>query len=91
MALTQLQRTVCRLLARNRVASGKSYVAGGVAPRELLATNRISRDAGRFHDAAEEVAQLSLGDAPPGAAALSRDGHRMLAAARVAPPDYPLR
>ena len=31
MALTDLQRDVCRLLAAHRIASGESYVAGGTA------------------------------------------------------------
>jgi hypothetical protein len=30
MAFTGLQRSVCRLIARNRLAEGESYVAGGV-------------------------------------------------------------
>ena len=42
MALTGLQRAICRLLADNRVASGESYVAGGVALNEVLAAARIS-------------------------------------------------
>jgi hypothetical protein len=32
------------------VASGESYVAGGVALNELLATSRVSRDIDLFHD-----------------------------------------
>src|SRR5688572_10486695 len=50
MALTALQRRVCRLLAANRIASGESYVAGGVALNELIGTARISRDVDLFHD-----------------------------------------
>jgi len=34
MALTGYQREVCRLLADNRVRSGESFVAGGVALNE---------------------------------------------------------
>ena len=30
MALTEFQRTICRLMARQRIESGISYVAGGV-------------------------------------------------------------
>ena len=56
MALTQLQRTVCRLLAANRVASGESYVAGGVALNELIAASRISRDVDVFHDTDQALA-----------------------------------
>ena len=50
MALTPFQRTVCRLLAANREASGESYVAGGVALNELIAAARVSRDIDVFHD-----------------------------------------
>ncbi len=50
MAITPFQRTVCRLLAETRVASGESYVAGGVALNELLAAPRRSRDIDLFHD-----------------------------------------
>lgn len=56
MALTTLQREILRLLARERIAAGESYVAGGVALGELLASPRISRDIDLFHDAAEAVA-----------------------------------
>lgn len=54
MALTELQRAVCRLLAERRVLSGESYVAGGVALNELLGTPRLSRD-DLFHDSEEAV------------------------------------
>jgi hypothetical protein len=50
MALTDLQRRVCRLLAANRIASGESYVAGGVALNELIGAARLSRDVDLFHD-----------------------------------------
>lgn len=50
MALTDFQRTVCRLLAAHRVASGESYVAGGVALNEWLGAPRLSRDVDLFHD-----------------------------------------
>ncbi len=56
MALTGLQRAVCRLLADNRIASGESYVAGAVALNELIAASRISRDIDIFHDTDEAVA-----------------------------------
>jgi hypothetical protein len=55
MALTDLQRRVCRLLAGNRIASGESYVAGGAALNELLATTRVSRDIDLFHDTSEAL------------------------------------
>jgi hypothetical protein len=57
MALTDLQRRVCRLLADNRIASGESYVAGGVALNELMGAARISRDIDLFHDSDEALEQ----------------------------------
>jgi hypothetical protein len=50
VALTAFQRTVFRLLAASREASGESYVAGGVALNELIAAARVSRDIDVFHD-----------------------------------------
>jgi hypothetical protein len=55
MALTKLQRTICRLIAENRIASGESYVAGGVALSELTGASRISRDIDLFHDTDEAL------------------------------------
>lgn len=55
MALTPLQRTVCRLLADLRRNSGESYVAGGVALNELLGGDRLSRDVDLFHDTEQAV------------------------------------
>lgn len=56
MALTEFQRGICRLIAANRVASGESYVAGGVALNELIGGARVSRDIDLFHDTEEAVA-----------------------------------
>ena len=56
MALTGLQRRICRLLADERMRSGESYVAGGVALNELLAGKRKSRDVDVFHDTEAAVA-----------------------------------
>lgn len=50
MALTPLQRRVCRLLADQRRQGGESYVAGGGALNELLGGSRRSRDVDLFHD-----------------------------------------
>ena len=50
MALTPIQREVCRLLAGRRRTSGESYVAGGTALNELLHAPRRSRDVDIFHD-----------------------------------------
>ena len=55
MALTDFQRTIYRLLANHRMSSGESYVAGGVALNEILATSRISRDIDLFHDTTEAL------------------------------------
>ena len=55
MALTDLQRRICRLLAANRIASGESYVAGGAALNEVIGTTRISRDVDLFHDTDEAL------------------------------------
>ena len=56
MALTTFQRTVCRLLAQQRIERGESYVAGGTALGEVTASGRISRDIDLFHDSAQAVA-----------------------------------
>ena len=56
MALTNFQRSVLRhLLADHRIASGESYVAGGVALNEMMATARTSRDIDLFHDTDEAL------------------------------------
>ena len=46
MALTAFQRHVCQTLAKNRIESGESYVAGDAA----LNAPRLSRDVDLFHD-----------------------------------------
>ncbi|HXY38278.1 MAG TPA: nucleotidyl transferase AbiEii/AbiGii toxin family protein [Vicinamibacteria bacterium] len=56
MALTPFQRDVCRLLAGNRLRSGDSYVAGGVALNTLLRAPRLSRDIDLFHDTEQALA-----------------------------------
>ena len=62
MALTQFQRRICRLIAATRVASGESYVAGGVALTELIGGTRLSRDIDVFHDTEEAVARTWAAD-----------------------------
>ena len=57
MALTEFQRSICRLIARQRLASGDSYVAGGVALNTATKAARISRDIDLFHDTTEAVAR----------------------------------
>lgn len=58
MALTAIQREVCRLIAETRVASGESYVAGAAALNALLESPRLSRDVDLFHDT-EEALEVS--------------------------------
>jgi hypothetical protein len=62
MALTELQRNVCRLLAEQRIRSGESYVAGGVGLKELLGGDRISRDIDLFDDTEDAVDVSWSGD-----------------------------
>lgn len=61
MALTALQRSICRLLAATRFER-ESYVAGGTALNEILRASRRSRDLDLFHDSAEAVAKTSAHD-----------------------------
>lgn len=62
MALTGFQREICRVLARQRVASGESYVAGGTALGEALLSSRISRDIDLFHDTEAALEDSSTRD-----------------------------
>jgi hypothetical protein len=62
MALTSFQRSVCRLLAGNRLRSGESYVAGGAALNTLLRASRLSRDIDLFHDTEEALAAAWTAD-----------------------------
>jgi len=55
MVLTEFQRDVCRPLAKHRVASGESYLAGAATLNELLAAPRASRDIDPFHDTSEAL------------------------------------
>jgi hypothetical protein len=50
MAVTPLQRKVCRLIAERLKASGERYVAGGVALNLAAGGMRLSRDIDLFHD-----------------------------------------
>jgi len=62
MALTEFQLDLCRLIARQRVKSGESYVAGGTALNAVLEASRISRDVDLFHDTVEAVAHSFAAD-----------------------------
>ncbi|MBN2450678.1 MAG: hypothetical protein JXR77_09830 [Lentisphaeria bacterium] len=61
MALTALQRSICRLLAPLRKAQ-ESYVAGGVALNTALQARRRSRDIDLFHDTIEALAATLAAD-----------------------------
>ena len=58
MALTTIQRNICRVIAENRISSGESYVAGAAALNELIQAPRVSRDVDLFHDT-EQALQSS--------------------------------
>jgi len=58
MALTAIQRNICRLIAENRISSGESYIAGAAALNELIQAPRVSRDVDLFHDT-EQALQSS--------------------------------
>jgi len=62
MSLTAFQRSVCKIIAENRVKSGESYVAGGVALSELTRTSRLSQDIDLFHDTREALANSWVAD-----------------------------
>ena len=62
MALTEFQRSVCRLIAKSRLSSGESYVAGGAALNELLRSPRVSRDVDLFHDTESALAATFQSD-----------------------------
>jgi hypothetical protein len=55
MSLTDFQRSVCRILAAERIAKGERYVAGGAALNELLRSARVSHDVDLFYDTREAV------------------------------------
>jgi len=56
MGLSDFQRTVCHLLADDRVRSGESYFAGGATLNELIGAPRLSRDLDIFHDTEQALA-----------------------------------
>lgn len=55
MALSPLQCAICRLLAQSRLESERSYIAGGAALNEIVASSRLSRDLDIFHDTLEAL------------------------------------
>lgn len=62
MALTPIQRDVCRLLARVRTEGGERYLAGGAALGEAAGGTRVSRDLDLFHDTETAVAASADAD-----------------------------
>ncbi|MBI4024785.1 MAG: nucleotidyl transferase AbiEii/AbiGii toxin family protein [Verrucomicrobia bacterium] len=61
MPLTEFQREILRLLAKNR--NPDSYVAGGIVLNQTPATPRFSKDIDVFHDAEAIVAAAATTDA----------------------------
>lgn len=55
MALTEFQRDVCQVIARQRIESGESYIAGGAALNIATGSARLSDDIVIFHDRVEAV------------------------------------
>ena len=70
MAATRFQASVLQRIARSRVKSGVTYVAGGLALNHLIGTPRLSHDIDVFNDTEEAVAVAFEGDT----AALQEDG-----------------
>jgi hypothetical protein len=62
MVLSEFQRDICRLLAKHRIASGESYLAGGATLNEMLTAPRVSRDIDLFHDTSEALEQSWAAD-----------------------------
>lgn len=62
MALTPLQRRVCRVLSDRRLAAGERYVAGGAALNTSLGGARVSRDLDPFHDTEEALQRSAEAD-----------------------------
>lgn len=50
MAVTEFQSEVLRVIARNRVANGETYVAGGLALNHMLRLPRVSEDIDIFNN-----------------------------------------
>ena len=55
MAVTAFQSEVLRLIAKNRVANGETYVAGGLALNHLLNRPRVSNDIDVFNNSYEAM------------------------------------
>lgn len=55
MAVTAFQAEVLRLISKNRVANGETYVAGGLALNHLLNRPRVSNDIDVFNNSYEAM------------------------------------
>ena len=55
MAVTAFQVEVLRVITKNRVANGETYVAGGLALNHLLHRSRISNDIDVFKNSYEAM------------------------------------
>ncbi len=55
MGLTEYQKTICQLIASNRIQNGESYIAGGTALNLATQSGRLSRDIDLFHDTSEAL------------------------------------
>ena len=55
MAVTRFQATVLRRIAHSRIASGETYIAGGLALNHQLNAPRVSHDIYVFNDSAEAL------------------------------------
>lgn len=70
MAATRFQAAVLQRIARSRVKSGVTYVAGGLALNHLIGAPRLSHDIDVFNDTEDAVTRAFEGDT----AALRADG-----------------
>lgn len=57
MAVTAFQAEVLRIMAKNRVANGETYVAGGLALNHLLHRPRVSNDIDVFNGLDAQLAE----------------------------------
>lgn len=55
MALTEYQKTICRLISESRKQQGVSYIAGGTSLNALTNSSRISHDIDIFNDTSEAL------------------------------------
>lgn len=73
MALTPLQKEICRVISIRLRRSGESYIAGGVALNFITEGRRLSRDLDLFHDTSEAMRKGFVADV----GALEAQGYAM--------------